>query len=77
MTRQVKSKQRVADHGEEMKKKIVVIDDPVSSMYSDGLHYVEECSDDNQYKEVLRLIFEAMGQGQHYRIMRKEEMRNN
>ena len=34
-----------------------------------GLNYVEDCVDAEQYKTVLRLIFEAMHQEQHYNMM--------
>lgn len=35
----------------------------------DGLNYVEDCVDAEQYKTVLKLIFEAMHQEQHYNMM--------
>jgi hypothetical protein len=35
----------------------------------DGLNYVEDCVDAEQYKAVLKLIFEAMHQEQHYNMM--------
>lgn len=38
---------------------------------SDGLHYVEDCEDADQYKAVLRIIFDALGQSQHYDMMTK------
>lgn len=36
---------------------------------SDGLNYVEDCDDIDAYKRVFKLIFEAMGQDQHYDMM--------
>ena len=36
---------------------------------ADGLHYVQECDDAEKYKAVFKLIFEAMGQDQHYQMM--------
>lgn len=39
---------------------------------SDGLHYVEDCTDATQCKEVFKLIFDTLEQGQHYRMMMNE-----
>lgn len=36
---------------------------------SDGLNYVEDCDDVDSYKRVFKLIFEALGQSQHYDMM--------
>lgn len=36
---------------------------------SDGLNYVEDCDDVEAYKHVFELIFEALGQSQHYNMM--------
>lgn len=36
---------------------------------SDGLNYVEDCEDDEAYKRVFQMIFDALGQSQHYKIM--------
>ena len=36
---------------------------------TDGLNYVEETDDVDAYKDVFRLIFEALGQEQHYNMM--------
>jgi wobble nucleotide-excising tRNase len=36
---------------------------------SDGLNYVEDCDDVEAYKRVFRMIFEALGQNQHYKMM--------
>ena len=39
---------------------------------SDSLHYVDDCTDATQYKEVFKLIFDTLEQGQHYRMMMNE-----
>ena len=39
---------------------------------SDGLHYVDDCTDIACYKDVFRLIFEALQQEQHYNMMMGE-----
>ena len=36
---------------------------------SDGLNYVEDCDDVDAYKRVFQMIFEALGQSQHYKMM--------
>ena len=36
---------------------------------SDGLNYVEDCEDVDAYKRVFQMIFEALGQSQHYKMM--------
>ena len=36
---------------------------------SDGLNYVEDCEDAEQYKAVFKLIFESLHQEQHYNMM--------
>lgn len=36
---------------------------------SDGLNYVEDCDDVDAYKRVFEMIFDALGQSQHYRMM--------
>lgn len=36
---------------------------------SDGLNYVEDCEDVDAYKRVFKMIFEALGQSQHYKMM--------
>lgn len=36
---------------------------------SDGLNYVEDCEDVEAYKRVFQMIFEALGQSQHYKMM--------
>ena len=36
---------------------------------SDGLNYVEDCEDVNAYKRVFEMIFDALDQSQHYRMM--------
>lgn len=44
------------------------IDDSPAAI-SDGLNYVEDGTDIEQYKSVFRLIFESMHQEQHYKMM--------
>jgi len=39
---------------------------------NDGLNYIEDCGDAEQYKEVFKMIFEATNQEQHYRMMMGE-----
>ncbi len=39
---------------------------------SDGLNYVDDCADISLYKDVFRLIFEALQQEQHYNMMMGE-----
>lgn len=36
---------------------------------SDGLNYVEDCEDTEAYKRVFQMIFDALGQSQHYKMM--------
>lgn len=36
---------------------------------SDGLNYVEDCEDADAYKRVFQMIFDALGQSQHYKMM--------
>ena len=36
---------------------------------SDGLNYVEDCEDAEAYKRVFQIIFDALGQSQHYKMM--------
>ena len=36
---------------------------------SDGLNYVEDCEDAEAYKSVFQMIFDALGQSQHYKMM--------
>lgn len=36
---------------------------------SDGPNYVEDCEDVDAYKRVFQMIFEALGQSQHYKMM--------
>ena len=43
-----------------------------SNGISDGLHYVDDCTDIACYKDVFRLIFEALQQEQHYNMMMGE-----
>lgn len=37
--------------------------------FSDGLNYVDDCADITLYKDVFKLIFEALQQEQHYKMM--------
>lgn len=41
--------------------------------FSDGLNYVDDCTDIAHYKDVFRLIFEALQQEQHYNMMMGED----
>lgn len=43
---------------------------------SDGLNYVEDCEDVEGYKRVFKLIFEALGQSQHYRMMMGQRIKS-
>lgn len=36
---------------------------------SDGLNYVEDCENAEAYKRVFQMIFDALGQSQHYKMM--------
>ena len=36
---------------------------------SDGLNYVEDCEDAEAYKRVFQMIFDVLGQSQHYKMM--------
>lgn len=36
---------------------------------SDGLNYVEDCEDAEAYMRVFQMIFDALGQSQHYKMM--------
>ena len=47
-----------------------------STGITDGLNFVEDCMDAEQYKTVLRIIFEAMHQEQHYNMMMGISNRN-
>lgn len=40
---------------------------------SDGLNYIDDCSDITLYRTVFKLIFEALGQDQHYKMMMGDE----
>lgn len=39
---------------------------------SDGLHFVDDCTEAAQCKEVFKLIFDTLEQGQHYKMMMSE-----
>lgn len=41
--------------------------------FSDGLNYVDDCVDIELYKSVFKLIFEALEQEQHYKMMMGED----
>lgn len=41
---------------------------------SDGLNYVEDCEDAEAYKRVFQMIFDALGQSQHYKMMTGQSM---
>lgn len=41
--------------------------------FSDGLNYVDDCTDIALYKDVFKLIFEALEQEQHYKMMMGED----
>ena len=40
-----------------------------SDTFNDGMHFVDESIDCDQYRDVFRTIFEVMGHGQHYKRM--------
>jgi wobble nucleotide-excising tRNase len=42
----------------------------------DGLHYIDDCTDMEQYKAVFKLIFAALDQEQHYKMMMGENANN-
>ena len=42
--------------------------------FSDGLNYVDDCADTTLYRTVFKLIFEALHQVQHYKMMMGEDM---
>jgi hypothetical protein len=42
--------------------------------FSDGLNYVDDCADIELYKNVFKLIFEALEQEQHYKMMMGEKI---
>lgn len=44
--------------------------------FSDGLNYVDDCADIELYKSVFKLIFEALEQEQHYKMMMDENESN-
>lgn len=43
---------------------------------SDGLNYVEDCDDVDAYKCVFEMIFEALGQSQHYKMMTGKKIKS-
>lgn len=42
--------------------------------FCDGLNYVDDCADTTLYKDVFKLIFEALQQEQHYNMMMGESV---
>lgn len=42
--------------------------------FSDGLNFIDDCTDIALYKDVFKLIFEALQQEQHYKMMMSEEL---
>lgn len=43
-----------------------------SDAFNDGLHFVDESIDCEQYRDVFYSVFEVMNQGQHFRHMMEE-----
>ncbi|WP_281522876.1 hypothetical protein [Mogibacterium timidum] len=43
-----------------------------SDAFNDGLHFVDESIDWEQYKDVFYSIFDVMNQGQYFRHMMEE-----
>lgn len=43
---------------------------------SDGLNYVEDCDDVDAYKRVFEMIFEALSQSQHYKMMTGKKIKS-
>lgn len=43
---------------------------------SDGLNYVEDCEDVEAYKRVFKMIFDALGQSQHYKMMTGKQIKS-
>lgn len=43
---------------------------------SDGLNYVEDCEDAEAYKRVFQMIFDALGQSQHYKMMTGQQAKS-
>jgi predicted ATPase len=44
----------------------------IAAGMGDGLHYIDDCTDIGQYKAVFKLIFTALDQEQHYKMMMGE-----
>ena len=55
------------DSGTECDAPLAYINNP--NGISDGLNYVEDCEDAEAYKRVFQMIFDALGQSQHYKMM--------
>ena len=43
-----------------------------SDAFNDGIHFVDESIDCEQYRDVFYSIFDVMNQGQHFRHMMEE-----
>ena len=43
---------------------------------SDGLNYVEDCEDVEAYKRVFKMIFDALDQSQHYKMMTGKQLKS-
>lgn len=43
---------------------------------SDGLNYVEDCEDVEAYKRVFEMVFDALGQSQHYKMMTGKQIKS-
>lgn len=43
---------------------------------SDGLNYVEDCEDVEAYKRVFEMVFDALDQSQHYKMMTGQRIKS-
>lgn len=43
---------------------------------SDGLNFVEDCDDVDAYKRVFEMIFKALVQSQHYKMMTGKKIKS-
>ena len=43
---------------------------------SDGLNYVEDCDGVDAYRRGFKMIFEALGQSQHYKMMTGKKIKS-
>ena len=48
------------------------IEDMMNDAFDDGMHFVDESIDCDQYRDVFRTIFDVMGHGQHFKRMISE-----